>query len=422
MGKRGLCETKESTMNRRISALVFIFICTSIAWIILGGVMTSRTQEQDYELKTVVGRLWGTIQKQPAPYVYYQTKQEKKFATVVGSETIVETRIETTDHPINIAGSNIGVNFGLEHRKKGLLWYSTYKVGFQGKYTVINNAEKSQEIFFDYTFPTAEGIYDNFSFLIDGEKITEIKPVGGRVSERILYEPGETKNIEISYESQGMDEWWYIFGSDVSHIQNFNLNIATDFEKIDFPENSISPTNKEKSSTGWKLTWHYTDLISGIQIGIKMPQKVNPGPFVSRVTFFAPVSLFLFLFLMFIITNLKQVKIHPMNYFFICSAFFSFHLLLAYLADHVDINLALIISSVVSIFLVISYMRLVTGVRFAFLEIGISQFIYLVLFSYSFFLEGYTGLAITILCIITLFVVMQLTGKVDWEKQFGKSQ
>jgi inner membrane protein involved in colicin E2 resistance len=170
------------------------------------------------------------------------------------------------------------------------------------------------------------------------------------------------------------------------------------------------------------MTWQYGDLISGIQVGLTMPQKVNPGPFVSRVTFFAPVSLFLFLFLSFIITTLQERKIHPMNYFFICGAFFSFHLLLAYLADHVDIHLALVIASAVAIFLVISYMRLVAGTKFALLEIGISQFVYLVLFSYTFFLKGYTGLAITILCILTLFIVMQLTGRVDWHKQFAKDK
>jgi len=48
--------------------------------------------------------------------------------------------------------------------------------------------------------------------------------------------------------------------------------------------------------------------------------------------------------------------------------------------------------------------------------------IYLVFFSYTFFFEGYTGLAITILCICTLFVTMQFTGKVDWDKMFAKEK
>jgi inner membrane protein involved in colicin E2 resistance len=104
-----------------------------------------------------------------------------------------------------------------------------------------------------------------------------------------------------------------------------------------------------------------------------------------------------------------------MNYFFIGAAFFSFHLLLAYLIDHVSIHASFLICSVVSMFLVISYMKLIVGHRFAVIEVGLSQFVYLVLFSYTFFFEKYTGLAVTILCVATLFIVMQITGRVKWE-------
>ena len=75
-------------------------------------------------------------------------------------------------------------------------------------------------------------------------------------------------------------------------------------------------------------------------------------------------------FLLFVFTTLRKVNIHPMNYFFVSAAFFSFHLLLAYLVDHVNIHVAFLISSALSIFLVISYMQLVVGRRFAFLEVG----------------------------------------------------
>ena len=112
-----------------------------------------------------------------------------------------------------------------------------------------------------------------------------------------------------------------------------------------------------------------------------------------------------------------------MNYLFISAAFFSFHLLLAYLIDHIAIHLAFAICSAVSIFLVISYMRLVVGTRFALIETGLSQFVYLVLFSYAFFLKGFTGLTITIVCILTLFVVMQFTGRINWDEQLrGESE
>ena len=71
---------------------------------------------------------------------------------------------------------------------------------------------------------------------------------------------------------------------------------------------------------------------------------------------------------MFIITTLRNIYLHPMNYFFLATAFFAFHLLLAYLVDHISIHAAMAISSVVSVALVVSYLRLVVGMRFAALE------------------------------------------------------
>jgi hypothetical protein len=59
------------------------------------------------------------------------------------------------------------------------------------------------------------------------------------------------------------------------------------------------------------------------------------------------------------------------------------------------------------------------GTRFAAVEAGLAQFIYLVLFSYAFFWKGYTGLSITIISILTLFVVMQATGRVRWSERLG---
>ncbi len=93
--------------------------------------------------------------------------------------------------------------------------------------------------------------------------------------------------------------------------------------------------------------------------------------------------------------------------------------LLAYLVDHVSIHLAFAISAAVSVFLVVSYLRLVVGLHFASREAALAQFIYLVMFSYAFFLKGFTGLAITTGSVVTLFVVMQVTGRIRWADKFA---
>src|SRR5207248_10931779 len=185
---------------------------------------------------------------------------------------------------------------------------------------------------------------------------------------------------------------------------DLHLLVKTDFAGFDFPENSLSPTEKRESAEGWELKSDYQNLLSQFNIALKMPQKLQPGPLAGRISYFAPVSLFFFFFLVFILSTLRGIDLHPMNYFFLACAFFAFHLLLAYLCDHVSIHQAFVISSAVSILLVVSYLRLAANSRFAVVDAGIAQLIYLVLFSFAFFFDGFTGLVITIVAILMLFV------------------
>jgi inner membrane protein involved in colicin E2 resistance len=208
-------------------------------------------------------------------------------------------------------------------------------------------------------------------------------------------------------------------GDGIAQARDFMLTMQTNFQDIDFADDTLSPTSKQLIPGGWQLTWQYSNLVSGFQIGMTMPQKLQPGPMAGEISYAAPVSLFFFFFLMFIITTLRNIDLHPMNYFFLATAFFAFHLLLAYLVDHISIHAAMALASVVSVSLAVSYLRLVVGLRFAALEAGSAQLIYLVLFSYAFFWKGFTGLAITIIAIITLFVVMQVTGKIRWSERFA---
>jgi inner membrane protein involved in colicin E2 resistance len=213
--------------------------------------------------------------------------------------------------------------------------------------------------------------------------------------------------------------WRYKLADGVAQVRDFALVMHTNFKDIDFADDTLSPTSKQlDDDRGWQLTWKYSDLVSGFQIGMTMPDKLQPGPLAGEISYFAPVSLFFFFFLMFIITTLRNIDLHPMNYFFLATAFFAFHLLLAYLVDHISIHAAMVIASVVSVTLVVSYLRLVVGIRFAALDAGTAQLIYLVLFSYAFFWKGFTGLAITIISIVTLFAVMQATGRIKWSEKF----
>jgi inner membrane protein involved in colicin E2 resistance len=271
---------------------------------------------------------------------------------------------------------------------------------------------------FRLDFPTSQAIYDDLLFTVDGAAVA-LANENNAATATVKVDGGKTVTLRVGYRSQGLNEWRYHFGDNVAQVKDFALRMKTNFKDIDFPENSLSPSEKRETADGWELDWNYKNLLSGYQIALAMPEKLQPGPLAGRISFFAPVSLFFFFFLMFIITTLRGIEMHPMNYFFLAAAFFSFHLLMAYLVDHVSLHAAFGASAAVSIFLVVSYLRLVVGLHFAVREAAIAQFIYLVAFSYAFFLKGFTGLAVTIGSIVTLFVVMQATGRINWANKFA---
>jgi len=397
---------------------MFIFTCTSFAWIILGSTIFSRTYSSDQGSRSKVGSTWGSPQEQNPPTAVYTTTEVKTYEKEEHGRMVTKTYEDKTDHTLAPESSSVDVALDLAHRQKGLLWYSTYAVKFFGQYTFTNPTGDDHLTNFRLKFPADKAIYDDMVVRIDGQPVATTNDSGSILAQANV-PAHKTVTMEVGYRSQGMDSWQYKLGSDVAQARNFTLNMHTNFRDIDFAENTLSPTEKRVTSNGWDLTWKYSNLISGFQIGMTMPEKLQPGPLAGQISYFAPVSLLFFFFLMFIISTMRGIDLHPMNYFFLATSFFAFHLLLAYLVDHISIHLAFAICSVVSIFLVVSYLRLVVGPKFAFVEAGLAQFIYLVLFSYAFFFKGFTGLSITIGAIVTLFVVMQMTAKIKWSEKFA---
>jgi hypothetical protein len=404
---------------RHIAALVFIFVCTAIAWIILGSTIMERTHSSDDQLKGHIASTWGTAQEQVPPTANFWWYETVATTTKENGKTIVRNNEVERTSPLQLASTRLKVDLNLNHRQKGLLWYNTYAVDFAGDYTFHNDVTVPGSVTLRLPFPAQSAVYDGLTMTFNGQPVATSIDATGAAS-KLALAPGQTALLHVAYRSQGLDRWRYKLADGIAQVHDFSLVMHTNFKDIDFADDTLSPTAKRETADGWELNWRYSDLVSGFQIGMEMPGKLQPGPLAGEISYFAPVSLFFFFFLMFIITTLRGIDLHPMNYFFLAAAFFAFHLLLAYLVDHISIHAAMAISSVVSILLVVSYLRLVAGIRFAALEAGTAQLIYLVVFSYAFFWKGFTGLTITVISVITLFIVMQATGRIRWSEKFAR--
>jgi len=80
---------------------------------------------------------------------------------------------------------------------------------------------------------------------------------------------------------------------------------------------------------------------------------------------------------------------------------------------------AFLVAAAVSLLLVNGYLWRAAGAGFARIA-ACAQFAYMVLFSYSFFFDGLTGITITVGAIVTLALLMAFTAKVDWNQALGR--
>jgi inner membrane protein involved in colicin E2 resistance len=410
---------------KRLFAIGSIWMVAAVGWMILGGVTQHRGSTQSSRMREDVQSLWGSPQNQRAPQLMFswetqtptQRTEQRPNGTAIQVSELVREKHASAQLPDS---SHIDVDLRSDVRRKGLVWYSLYDVQFAGDYVYKHAQAESGELTVRFAFPDANAVYDGFKFLVNGKDYAgAVDAADGSILANIPVKPGDQVEIALAYKSRGLDSWSYWPTQGAARIRDFQLNMTTHFWDIDFPQQTLSPSARKATADGWKLSWHFEQIVTGFAVGMITPQRVQPGELASALAFSAPVSLFFYFLVIYVLATLRRIDLHPVNYFFIAGAFYAFHLLFAYAADHFTIEATFVLCSVVSIALVTSYLRLVVSARFALREAALAQLVYLVGFSLAHFWEGFTGLTVTVLAIITLFALMQLTGRVKWSTVFS---
>ena len=152
-------------MTKRIAAIVLIFLCSTIAWMALGATIFARTYDTSSRLRGRVASNWGSAQAQEAPRAEAVWREIKRVEGRGDNGKSVSRDVEQLSTlPLSLERTRAKVDIALEHRQKGLLWYSTYVVAFSGDYTFRNTTNKDS-VAITLAFPTKEAVYDDMTFL-----------------------------------------------------------------------------------------------------------------------------------------------------------------------------------------------------------------------------------------------------------------
>lgn len=138
--------------------------------------------------------------------------------------------------------SDIKVDLHLDQRKKGLLWFSTYTVAFDGVYTIHNPTPVRRDVTVALSLPTSEAIYDDLRFYVRDKEVEAVTTSQGWLSTVVTLEPGEATRVGMAYRSRGVDSWMFVLGKGATQVKNLRVEVTTDFKAIDFPSRTISPS------------------------------------------------------------------------------------------------------------------------------------------------------------------------------------
>ncbi len=406
---------------RKLIAIAVIFACTCVAWMILGGANTSRTSSSFSALKAEVVNLYGGSLVVKSPECYERVEMTRE--TLSDGKRITETYYEY--RYADVLKTDARAEIFLDQRKKGNLWFPTFKARFNADYTFrLKDHEADGEYFVFTSLNSAESMYSGVSVTVNGERRSDIMPLVKKEAIPVVPSADGLVTLSVSYGATGMEDFAYVItegDSEIAQLNDFTLMIKTDFDSYDFPSGMMSPTDKiDVGERGAELSWRLDDAVTGKDIGLVIPNRLNPGEIITRVCFFAPVSLLFFFIVLLMVSIVFSIRLHPMHFFFLAATFFSFHLMFSYFSDQWNIYASFAIAAFVSLALTVSYLSRFTPRSLWLIYAPLTQTVYLVVFSFSFFFDGMTGIIVTVCAVATLFILMQVTAKIDWDGVFEK--
>src|SRR5262249_20027740 len=143
-------------MVKRIMAIIAIFVCTCVAWMILGTSIFLRTESAGNLLSGRVASAWGSAQEQHPPAGNYFRAEQKIVEVEEDGKKVKKNQTVQVPVYVPLDASRIHADFHIDYRQKGLLWFSAYRVGFGGAYTVANPTDREQNFTISLPLPAQQ--------------------------------------------------------------------------------------------------------------------------------------------------------------------------------------------------------------------------------------------------------------------------
>ena len=361
--------------------------------------------------KKFVGSWGGEINIIPADFYFEEqyTEKEKKESYAV---EVTKTR----KHYVLPDSIAINSSINLDKRREGLITFNSFLVDIENEYSLTNNKPFQDNLFVKLKRPANASILYDYQVIIDNKAITAEFDIDEPFVLLSKFDQSQNVKVNIKFKTKGIDVLKYklsIYDKYVvpSFKVIFNIN-TSEYNLLQFG----LPHEIKKDKTGEQLLIEMNNFNTNQDFGISFVSIINDLDQIERLVKFSPVSLCLFIFLVFILSQMNTVKFHSVHYLFIAVINVFYFLFISYIIRFFNIFPTLAFAFLLTSVMYVLYIPNVTNRRFAFKVLAPYHFALTTILSIIFLLPIYRGVSLIIFLFIVFLSIMVPIGKSDFSK------
>jgi hypothetical protein len=334
-------------------------------------------------------------------------KDSKQYEDVVKTETFSLI-------PKSITIDSV-VDYG--EQEQDLLIFNAFAAHNTETYVIPNKTEYAGELQVRVTKPENANLLYDYEIIIPAQDDLVIQPAMDRPVVLIpSLRAGDEVEIVVTYATKGMD----VFKYNLSAYQNSVIERITANVKINVNEFGIYrfglPHDIELTRDGATVNFDVENFSTTQDLGITFLAKQRYLDSIQSLIGYSPMSLALFLAVIFFFSQIYAVKFNAFHYLFLAMIDVFYFLFVAYLIRFFGVTITFGVSILLTGAMFLLYCPNVFGRWFAFRVSGLYLFLLTVVFSLIFLMPIFRGLLFVILIFLIFMSIMVFVSRSDISK------
>jgi hypothetical protein len=307
------------------------------------------------------------------------------------------------------------VDYGEQERD--LLIFNAFEAQNTETYVVPNKTAYSGQLLVKLTKPENANFMYDYKIVLPSQNNLIIRP---EMDQSLVLAPdlppGEQVEVVLTYTTKGMDIFKYKLSAyQNTVVENLQAQLQLNTDEFEVYRFGL-PHEIQMTSTGADVQFDVGDFSTTQDLGVTFISKQRYLDQIQSLMNYSPISLALFLVVLFFFSQIYAVRFNAFHYLFLAMIDVFYFLFVAYLIRYFGIFPTFGISIALTAAMFFLYCPNVFGWRFAMRIAGVYLFLLTVIFSLIFMMPIFRGLLFVILVFAVFLSLMIFISRSDLSK------